>query len=149
MGKKGKNNKIKNKEKELRKKGIELKNKSVTVFLPSVINNTILIESSLVVLLATLAEPSADNIFLYRSLLCTLVLSIALGVICTSIITIDFYNLGNKVLAKARNKPHEDNHETEPYIRTGKVPYILTILTFSLCLLLFLISLGLIVHYAW
>lgn len=144
MGKKGKNNK-----KELREKGIELKNNSVTVFLPSVINNTILIESSLVVLLATLTKPDADHISLYRTLLCTLVISIALGVICTSIITIDFYNLGNKVLAKAKESAYEDNHESEPYIRTGKVPKILTILTFSLCLLFFLISLGLIVRYAW
>ncbi len=139
----------KNKSKELREKGIELKNNSITVFLPSVINNTILIESSLVVLLATLIEPDADNIFLYRSLLCTLVISIALGVICTSIITIDFYNLGNKVLAKAKNKQQEDNQASDTYIRTGEVPKILTILTFSLCLLLFLVSLVLIVRYAW
>lgn len=139
----------KNKSKELREKGIELKNTSITVFLPSVINNTILIESSLVVLLATLTEPDADNIFLYRSLLCTLVISIALGVICTSIITIDFYNLGNKVLAKAKNKQQEDNQASETYIRTGEVSKILTILTFSLCLLLFLVSLVLILRYAW
>lgn len=147
MGKKRNNKKIKNK--ELREKGIELINNSITVFLPSVINNTILIESTLVVLLATLTKPNANNVFIYHSALCTLVISIALGVICTSIITIDFYNLGNKVLDKAENKQREDKQENEALIRTGKVPKILTILTFSLCLLLFLISLGLIVRYAW
>lgn len=139
--------KVKNK--KLRKKGVELINNSVTVLIPSVINNTILIESSLVVLLATLAEPTPDNIYLYRLLLCTLLLSIAFGVLCTSIIAIDFYNLGNKLLRKAEKGNHEDNHEAENPTRTGKLPYNLTKWTFVICLLLFLISLGILVKYAW
>jgi hypothetical protein len=48
----------KKKNKELREKGVNLKNNATNVLLPSVINNTILIESTLVVLLATLGDPT-------------------------------------------------------------------------------------------
>ena len=141
----------KKKNKELREKGVNLKNHATNVLLPSVINNTILIESTLVVLLATLGEPTEHNIFLYRSLLCTLLLSIALGVLCTSIISIDFYILGNKVLALAKRRSQKDDHasENETYIRTGKFFFYSIILTFASCLILFLISLVLLVKYAW
>ncbi|SDH82100.1 hypothetical protein [Winogradskyella thalassocola] len=135
--------------KKLRKKGIGLINNSVTVLIPSVINNTILIESTLVVLLATLGDPTPDNIYLYRLLLCTLLLSIAFGVLCTSIISIDFYNLGNKILEKAKKENREDSHEAENPTRTGKLPYRMTKWTFVSCLILFLISLVLLVIYAW
>lgn len=137
----------KNKANRLREKGVELKNNATTVLLPSVINNTILIESSLVVLLATLAEPTVDNISLYRSLLCTLLSSIVFGVFCTSAITIDFYNLGNKVLAKAKKSDKEDKKDV--LIRTGNVPRNLIIGSFILCLLLFVISVAQLVLYAW
>jgi len=137
----------KNKAKRLREKGIELKNNATTVLLPSVINNTILIEASLVVLLATLAEPTVDTISLYRSLLCTLLSSIVFGVFCTSAITIDFYNLGNKVLDRAKKSGKEDKKEN--LIRTGNVPRNLIIGSFILCLLLFIISIVQLVFYAW
>jgi hypothetical protein len=141
----------KKKNKELREKGVNLKNNATNVLLPSVINNTILIESTLVVLLATLGEPTDYNISLYRTLLCTLLLSIALGVLCTSIIAIDFYILGNKVLGVVKKRSQKDNHESEnvTYIRTGKFFLYSIILTFSSCLILFLISLYLLVKYAW
>ena len=87
--------------KGLREKGVEIKNNAATTLLPNVVNNTILIESTLLVLLATLGEPTADSIPLYRLLLCTLLLSIVFGVLCTSIVAIDFYTLGNKVLSVA------------------------------------------------
>ena len=141
----------KKKNKELREKGVNLKNNATNVLLPSVINNTILIESTLLVLLVTLGEPTEHNISLYRSLLCILLLSIALGVLCTSIIAIDFYILGNKVLALVKRRNQKDNHESEnvTYIRTGKFFLYSIILTFASCLILFLISLVLLVKYAW
>ena len=141
----------KEKRNELRKKGVEIKNNAATTLLPSVVNNTILIESTLLVLLATLGEPTHDSICLYRLLLCALLLSIVLGVLCTSIVAIDFYTLGNKVLDVAETKPQKDirESESEPYIRTGKKPLYATIITFGGCILTFLISVILLVLYAW
>lgn len=137
--------------KELSEKGVEIKNNAATTLLPNVVNNTILIESTLLVLLETLCEPTTDSISLYRLLLCTLLLSIVLGVLCTSIVAIDFYTLGNKVLSVAETIHQKDNHESEnvTYIRTGKFFLYSIILTFASCLILFLISLVLLVKYAW
>jgi hypothetical protein len=72
-------------------------------------------------------------------------------VLCTSIVAIDFYTLGNKVLGVAETKPQKDirESESEPYIRTGKKPLYATIITFGGCILTFLISVILLVLYAW
>jgi len=135
------------KKQTLREKGIELKNDAATRLLPNAVNHTILIASTLVVILATLSNPESQNICLYRTILCTLLLSILSGVLCTVILTIDFYVLGRKVLKEADKPDIED--EQPKYIRTGLFPLISIISSFSLCLLSFLISVILLVFYAW
>ncbi|NLN26187.1 MAG: hypothetical protein GX163_11220 [Bacteroidetes bacterium] len=129
-------------------KGVAIKNKASSQLLPKVMNNTVLVGSSLVVLLATLSDPESHNILLYRTLLCTLLLSIVLGVLCTSIVTIDLYKLGNKVSDEVI-KSIREGVLPKYYLRTGKTFYFLIVSTFGGCLLAFLASVILLVFYAW
>lgn len=128
-------------------KGIAIQTEATNKLLTQTINHIILLASSLVVILSTLSDPNNHNICIYRYLLCILLLSIFCGVICTSIITIDYYNLGKKAQKQAEEPSHED--DKQKLIRTGKPYYYLILWTFLGCLISFLTSLILLVIYAW
>ncbi|MDC1259642.1 hypothetical protein N8091_02785 [Flavobacteriaceae bacterium] len=128
-------------------KGIAIQTEATNKLLTQTINHIILLASSLVVILSTLSAPNNHNIYIYRYLLCILLLSIFCGIICNSIITIDYYNLGKKVQKQAKAPDHED--DKQKLIRTGKLYYYLILGTFLGCLISFLTSLILLVNYAW
>ncbi|MGY5351067.1 hypothetical protein ACXGQW_00600 [Wenyingzhuangia sp. IMCC45533] len=134
-------------QKTLLEKGIEIQNEATNKLLTQTVNNIILLGSSLVVLLATLSDPKNHNICVYRYLLCILLLSIFFGVICISMITIDYYILGKK-LEKLGVKQHLSDLESKT-IRTGKFYYYTILFSFLGCLVSFLISVVLLVFYAW
>ena len=139
--------KKKEKRKLLLEKGIAIQTEATNKLLTQTVNSIILLASSLVVILSTFTNPNINNTCIYHYLLCILLLSIFCGVICISIITIDYYNLGKKVQKKAKEKHKLDNKQK--LIRTGKFYYHLILWTFLGCLISFLTSLILLVIYAW
>jgi hypothetical protein len=128
-------------------KGIAIQTEATNKLLTQTVNHIILLGSSLVVILSTLSDPDNHNICIYRYLLCILLLSIFCGVICISIITIDYYNLGKKAQKQAEAEDHVDDKQR--LIRTGKFYYFSILWTFLGCLISFLTSLVLLVIYAW
>lgn len=129
-------------------KAIFIKNDVTSRILPNVINHIVLVSASLMVLLVTLSDPGIHSIYLYRSLLCTLLSTTLLGVLGTSTIAFDFYRLGIKVSEEALKSSLEDR-EPKPYIRSGKLFYFLIVFFFVGTLVSFLTSLILLLLYAW
>lgn len=137
----------KKRRRELLKKGFRIQNEVTNRTLPQTINQIILLGSSFIMVLATLSDPQPYNICLYRTLLCFLLLSILSGVICISLLTIDYYILGKKIQNKAKGKKNLDKGQDE--FHTGKIYYVLILSTFITCLLSFFVSVILLVIYAW
>jgi magnesium-transporting ATPase (P-type) len=138
---------MKKRRKKLIEKGISIQNEVTNKILPQTVNQIILLGSSFIVVLTTLSNPQSKEIYLYRSLLCVLLLSILCGVICISTLTIDYYNLGKKIQNKAKEENSLDNDQIE--FHTGKIYYKLILWTFVTCLASFLVSVVLIMIYAW
>lgn len=135
------------KKQALIERGIAIQNEATNKLLTQTVNHIILLGVSLVVILSTLSEPRNHNICVYRYLLCILLISIFFGVMCISIITIDFYNLGKKIQKMGEQQDPMD--DKQKLIRTGKFNYYVILLTFLVCLISFLTSLVLLVIYAW
>jgi hypothetical protein len=145
--KKAENIIFENKIKTFLKNGIDVETEATSKLLPNTVNHIILLGVSLIVILSTLSDSDNHNICIYHYLLCTLLLSVFLGVICISIITIDYYILGKKLqkMAKERNPSDLDKN----IVRTGKPYFWMILLTFLGSLISFLTSLVLLVTYAW
>jgi hypothetical protein len=129
------------------KNGVNVETEATSKLLPNTVNHIILLGVSLIVILSTLSDSCSHSICIYHCLLCTLLLSVFLGVTCISIITIDYYILGKKLqkMAKERNPSDLD----KDVVRTGKPYFWMILLTFLGSLILFLTSLVLLVIYAW
>ena len=138
---------LENKKQTLLKNGAEVKTEATNKLLIGTVSHIILLGVSLIVILSTLAEKDNHNICIYRYLLCILLLSISLGVICISIVTIDYYNLGRKLLKMAEEQNPSDLDKD--IVSTGKPYFYMILLTFLGCLISFLTSLVLLVIYAW
>lgn len=138
---------MKKRRQKLIEKGILIQNEVTNKILPQTVNQIILLGSSFIVVLTTLSDPQPKEIYLYRSLLCVLLLSILCGVICISTLTIDYYNLGKKIQNKAKEENSLDKKQIE--FHTGKIYYKLILGTFVTCLASFLVSVVLIMIYAW
>lgn len=136
----------KKRRKELLRKGFLIQNEVTNKILPQTINHIILLGSSFVVVLATLSSPMPHNICIYRALLSFLLLSVLSGVICISILAIDYYILGKKIQKIAKQK---DINEKQSEFHTGKVYYFLILGTFIICFLTFVVAIFLLVIYAW
>lgn len=133
--------------KKLTQKGILIQNEVTNRILPQTINQIILLASSFLVVLATLSDPQPHSISLYRVLLCVLLISILSGVLCISILAIDYYILGKKIQNEAKKQNSQDKNQKE--FHTGKIYYRLILWTFVICLATFLASIILLVIYAW
>ncbi|MEQ8219376.1 MAG: hypothetical protein RH981_14155 [Arenibacter sp.] len=131
---------------KLLEKGILIQNEVTNRILPQTINQIILLGSSFVVVLATLSDPQPHDIFLYRVLLCMLLLSILSGVVCISILTVDYYILGKKIQNKAKEQRPQKKKGIE--FHTGKIYYRLILWTFITCLVAFFAAIILLVIYA-